>query len=147
MSERSGYSMPGDLGHLQPDAWTAPFWEAARDHRLVAPRCTSCQKFRMPPTPFCWNCQRQDVSWIELSGKGTLYSFTIARQPFLPSLESVVPYVIGVVALNEAENLRLISNVTGIDPDDVKIGMSLIVDWDDVSESVTIPRFKPAAIS
>ena len=91
--------------------------------------------------------QRQDVSWSELSGKGTLYSFTIARQPFLPSLESVVPYVIGVVALNEAENLRLISNVTGIDPDDVKIGMSLIVDWDDVSESVTIPRFKPAAIS
>jgi uncharacterized OB-fold protein len=145
MSSESRSKMPEDLSVLQPDSWTSPFWDAATRHELVAPQCANCGEFRLPPTPFCWNCSHQDVKWITLSGEGVVHTFTIARQAFLPSLADVVPYVIAVIALPESDDLRLISNVVAISPEDVTIGMSVVVDWDDVNETTTIPRFRPVA--
>ena len=73
-------TLPSSIVSLHADRWTAPFWEAARGHRLVAPRCMTCGAFRLPPAPFCWRCRAQDVEWVELSGRGTVYSFTVTRQ-------------------------------------------------------------------
>jgi len=64
---RSKPNMPPDLVDLHPDPWTEPFWLAARDHRLVAPRCRFCGTFRMPPTGFCRKCRQQDVEWVDLA--------------------------------------------------------------------------------
>src|SRR5437762_11405272 len=68
---------PARVIHLTPNVWTAPFWAATAEHRLVLPRCTACSAFRFPPTPFCWRCRAQDVDWIEHHGHGTIYSFTV----------------------------------------------------------------------
>ncbi len=51
------------------------------EDRLVAPRCTNCGTFRLPPPPFCFVCQHRDVEWVELPGTGTVYSFTVVRHP------------------------------------------------------------------
>jgi len=136
--------MPEVLARLNPDPWTAPFWQAAREHRMVAPRCRACGAFRMPPTPFCWKCRKQDVDWVELSGRGTVYTFNVTRQALLPFLRPAVPYVVAVVELEGAPGVRLISNVIDVDPSLVRIGMPVRVAWDDVDDDVTIPRFVPS---
>jgi uncharacterized protein len=82
------------------------------------------------------------VSWNAVSGLGTVYSFTIARQSFHQKVDDSIPYVIAVIALDDAPT-RLLSNVVGIDPDEVHIGLPVEVVWDDVSDDVAIPRFMP----
>ena len=88
-----------ELIHLTPDVFTAPFWEAAAQHRLVVPRCTSCATFRLPPSAFCWNCQAQEVEWVERPGRGTVFSHTVVWHPLLPDLGDSVPYAPAVVEL------------------------------------------------
>jgi uncharacterized OB-fold protein len=136
--------MPDFMADLAPDEWTAPFWQAASEHRLVAPKCTVCGAFRMPPAPFCWNCRNQDVEWVELSGRGTVFTFIITRQPLIPQLKDAVPNVVAVIDLDGAPGCRLVSNVLQIDPEAVEIGLAVKVAWDDIDDHATIPRFVPA---
>ena len=117
MMKRPRGSLPADLYHLNPDQWTEPYWKAAQEHRLVAPRCVSCLTFRLPPGPVCPTCRSQDVNWIELSGKGVIYTFTVVRHAPVPSLTDSVPYVIAVVSLPDAGGQRLITNIVNCDPD------------------------------
>lgn len=137
---------PPELTQLTPDAWTAPFWDAARNHRLVAPQCRQCSTFRLPPTPFCPDCRSQNTTWVELTGRGTIYTFTVARHPVLPELKDVVPYVIAVVCLEGAGGARLVTNIVGCNPDQVQIDAPVEVVWDDVTDGATIPRFMLAHI-
>ncbi|HXL63015.1 MAG TPA: zinc ribbon domain-containing protein, partial [Mycobacterium sp.] len=62
-------TIPGEHVRIAVNHTTEPFWEAAKQRRLVAPQCTDCGSFRMPPTPFCPNCRSRSVNWIELSGE------------------------------------------------------------------------------
>jgi uncharacterized OB-fold protein len=80
---------------------------------------------------------------VELSGRGVVYSFTIVRRGLTASLEECVPYVIAVVELPDADGVRLLTNVVELNPDEVKIGLEVIVQWDDVDAKTTIPRFRP----
>jgi uncharacterized OB-fold protein len=131
------------LTGIFPDQWTRPFWEAAREHRLVACRCTACGTFRMPPTAFCWNCRSRSAEWVDLPGTGSVYTFTVARHPLTPAVRAAVPYVIAVVTLDGAGGARLISNVVGVTPAQVKIDMPVTVVFDDISDRVSLPRFRP----
>ena len=141
---RTKPNLPAALVDLHPDAWTEPFWLEARKHRLVAPQCTSCGAFRMPPGPFCPKCRQQDVAWIELSGRGTVYSFIVTHQALIPQLADYVPYVAAVVELDDAPGIRLVTNLVDTEIDDIRIGMPVSVTWDDVHANATIPRFRPA---
>jgi uncharacterized OB-fold protein len=135
--------MPDFMANLSPDEWSAPFWLAASQHRLVAPRCTTCGAFRMPPTPFCWNCRQQEVAWLDLSGRGTIFTFIVTRQALIPQLADAIPYNVSVVDLEGAPGCRLVSNVLNVDPAELEIGMPVKVAWDDITDTVTIPRFVP----
>ena len=98
---------------------TEPFWQAAKDQRLVAPRCADCGTFRLPPTPFCPRCQSRPVNWMELSGDATVYSFTVVHGiPGMPDI-TLVP---AVVDLPDAPGARLVSNIIDVEPADVSIG-------------------------
>lgn len=133
---------PADISQLNPDPWTQPFWDAAREHRLVVARCTNCATLRpMPPGPMCWECDEQRVDWITLSGTGTIHTYTVVRNAPLPDMEA--PFVIAVIALDGAPGVRLMTNIVGIDVDDVRVGQPVTVVWDDVTDDVTIPRFEP----
>ncbi len=130
------------LPHATPD--TAGFWEAARHHRLVVQRCTACGEFRHPPGPICPRCASFDLAWEEVSGRGTVFTFTVGRQPFLPVLRDALPYVIAVVELDGTGGTRMISNVVDAPVDDVHVGMAVEVAWEDMGPELTIPRFRPA---
>lgn len=135
---------PEELIQLVPDVFTAPFWKAAAEHRLVVPRCTRCGTFRLPPSAFCWKCQAQEVDWVEHPGRGTVYSFTVIRHPILPDLADTVPHVPAVVELPDTNGCRLVGAMVDVAPSDVHIGMEVELVWRDVREGTTVPTWRPA---
>lgn len=135
---------PAELISLTPDVFTVHFWDAAREHRLVVPRCTTCGTYRFPPSAFCYVCRTQDVEWVEQSGRGTLYSYTVAWHPLLPDVSDSVPYVPAVVELPDTGGVRLVANLVEVRPSEIRIGMDLELVWRDVHDDVTVPTFRPA---
>lgn len=126
----------------QPTSITRPFWEAARAHRLAIQGCASCGRYVFYPRPFCPHCGGE-LAWSDVSGRGTVYSFTVARRPTARAFEPDVPYVIAIVEL--AEGPRLTTNVVGCAPEAVRIGMAVQVRFEDVTEEVTLVKFRPVS--
>jgi uncharacterized OB-fold protein len=143
MTQPLSRALPGEHVHITTDPWTEPFWQAAKDGRLVAAQCAQCQTFRMPPTPFCPNCQSQKTEWPQLSGRGTVYSFAVCNRSPFPGVEDFV-YIPVVVELDDAPGVRLVSDLVGIDPATVTIGMAVAVDWNPITEGWQQPIFRAA---
>jgi len=136
-------TLPGEHVRIAVNKDTEPFWQAAREGRLVAPRCADCGTFRLPPTPFCPGCQSRAVDWIPLSGAATVYSFAVVHGiPGAPEL-ALVP---AVVDLPDAPGARLVSNVIDIAPTDVSIGMALRVDFSPIADGWMLPVFRAADV-
>lgn len=134
-------ALPSETVHITTNPITEPFWQAAKERRLTAAQCADCDTFRMPPTPFCPECQSDAMQWPDLSGEATLYSFAVVHGfPGLPD----VTLVSAVVDLPDAPGARLISNIIDIDPADVAIGMSLTVDFHPISDGWLLPVFRAA---
>src|SRR5258708_4637424 len=133
---------PLQLFKLGKSQWTEPFWNAAASRRLVASRCGSCGRFRMPPTPFCPHCQSQALEWPELSGKGIIYSFTIVRRAILPEMEASIPYVPAVVELPDADGVRLVSNIVHSAIDNIRVGLTVTVTWENAHDGIVLPVFR-----
>lgn len=119
---------------------TAPYWEAAKEHRLVMQRCKACTELFFFPREHCPNCFGGDLEWQELSGNGRIYSYTIVRQAGDPRFNELVPYVYAIIQLDEGT--RMISNVEDVDFDDVEIDMPVTVRWEERGE-YSIPKFVP----
>jgi uncharacterized protein len=136
---------PNILTETHADPTTQPFWDAALEDRLVAPRCTACGTFRLPPSAYCFNCQTRDVEWVELPGTGTIYTFTIIRHPLHPDLAAACPYVSGVVELDgtQGAGARMLVNIIDCEPDAVRCGDRVEIVWDHVNDEMTTPRFRP----
>jgi uncharacterized protein len=138
------YLPPLSIDNPNADEWTQPFWDAAQQERLIAPRCTACGTFRLPPRRFCARCRHQAIEWLELPGTGTLYTFTIIRHPLRPEMRDFVPYIPAVVAPDGAEGARFISNVVDTEPQDVVVGMALRVIWHGVNDRLVLPLWTKA---
>jgi uncharacterized OB-fold protein len=134
--------LPPEVIRLTPNEWTQPFWDAAATHRLVVPCCTSCSTFRFPPGPFCWRCRAQAVEWVEHDGRGEIYSFTVVRHAVIPDVRDALPVIAAVVELPGTNECRVVGNVVDCEPDDVKIGAPVTLDWYDVREGTSVPVFR-----
>ncbi|MFW0785798.1 Zn-ribbon domain-containing OB-fold protein [Gordonia sp. CPCC 206044] len=117
------------------------FWEAAADRKLVAQCCSACRVLRHPPGPACPQCHSFDWEVVELSGRGTLFSFTVVHHPPVPGFDG--PAIVVVVELEEGT--RFVSNMTDVDPDTLKIGEPLEVFFVDQVEGWTAPQFRRPA--
>ena len=118
------------------------FWTGGRDGRLLIVRCADCRTYTHPPSPRCSNCFSDHVAPEPVSGRGTVESFTINRQQWSPELE--VPYVIAIVALEEAAELRIFTNVVDCPVEQVEVGMPVEVEFVERGE-VFLPVFHRAA--
>jgi uncharacterized OB-fold protein len=121
---------------------TEPVWAACRRHELVVQRCAECGMHAFYPRIGCPSCGSTRLGWTRVSGRGSLYTFTIARRPTHPALADRVPYVIAVVELDEGP--RLTSTVVDCDPERLRIGQPLRVDFEDHAE-ISIPVFRTFA--
>ena len=124
-----------------PDAETQPFWDGARDGKLLIRRCDACGEAHFYPRPFCPKCWSDQVRWEEASGRAVLYTWSVVHQNDLPPFPERVPYVAAVVDLEEGP--RMMTNVVEADVDALQAGMQLEVDFKPISDDVTIPVFRP----
>jgi uncharacterized OB-fold protein len=129
---------PAELA-VPVDMWTAPVWEAAGRGELVVPQCGECARFRMQPSPFCPNCQSQQVGWPVLSGRGRLYSFTILPHPKITGSA----YAPALIELDDAPGVRLVSNIVHADSADLAIDMELEVLFHQLAAELALPVFRP----
>jgi uncharacterized OB-fold protein len=116
------------------DPLTRPFWEAAREHRLILQHCTQCGTYQFYPRPFCLECQSGEMEWSEASGRGTVYSVTTVRMNVLPDLQP--PYQVAIVEL--AEGPRLLG---GIVDDNARIGNAVEIRWRERDDLPPLPMF------
>jgi uncharacterized protein len=128
-----------------PDAATGPYWAAAREQRLVMPRCRDCGHFHFYPRTLCPKCSSANLEWTECSGDGAVYSFTVIHRAPSPAFAAAVPYVVAAVKL--AEGPHLMTNITGCAPAAVRIGMPVRVAFHKVTDEITLPMFEPATVS
>lgn len=125
----------------QPSAVTQPFWDGARRHELWIQRCQACGTHLFYPRRLCTTCGSADLDWVEASGRGSVFTYTIARRATHPAFADRVPYVIAVVELEEGP--KLTTNIVGVDPDDVRIDMPVVVTYED-ADDVSLVNFRPA---
>lgn len=133
------YNKP--LPQITPE--TREFWQGCKRHELLIQRCKDCGTYRHYPRPMCPKCSSWNVEWAKVSGKGKVYTWIVAVQPFHPGFFSDVPYAVVIVELEEG--VRVVSNIVDCKPEDIYIGMPVEVIFDDVTEEVTLPRFKKAS--
>ena len=115
------------------------FWDGVRERRLLIQRCASCRALRHPPRPVCPHCHSLEWDTVEASGRGTVYSFVIPHHPPLPFFPE--PYVVALVDL--AEGTRLVTNIVGIAPNAVSIGMPVRVRFCEFDNGLVLPLFGP----
>jgi uncharacterized protein len=135
---------PDEMPVPAVNAETSGWWEAAAGHRLVVQRCADCAVTRHPPGPICPSCRSTRFEWSVLPGTGTVFTYTVVRQAFIPSLAEKIPYVVMAVELDGGDGARIVSNLVEIDPADVTIGMRVEVVWEDMGPELALPRFRPA---
>jgi uncharacterized OB-fold protein len=116
------------------------FWTGGANGELLIDRCGACGRWVYPPADSCPDCGGE-LAPQPVSGRGTLFTFTVNRHPFNP--EVPVPYVIAIVELAEQEGLRFMTNLVNCDPESVEIGMPVRVAFEDHGE-VFVPVFEPA---
>ena len=126
---------------------TKAFWEGCKRHELLVQRCSECGAYRHPPQPMCHKCNSLSVEWVKITGKGTVYSYTVVHTPsgLTPGFEKDLPLPVVLVELPDAGKVRMVSNLVECKPGDVEIGMPVEVVFDDVTAEITLPKFKPAA--
>ena len=127
----------------QPSWDNYKFWEYCKAHELRLQKCSGCGELRYYPRPACPECHSMKFEWTKVSGKGTVYSYTIAHHPVLPFFADKVPLPVGVIKLDEGE-VYMVGRLMDVDPDDVKIGMPVQVMFEDVAEDITLPQWRKA---
>jgi hypothetical protein len=117
------------------------FWEGVLRRELLIQRCTGCGRLRHPPGPMCPHCHSLAWGAMRASGRGRVFSYVVAHHPPIPPFE--YPNLIALVELEEGT--RLVSNLVGIGPAEVRIGMPVQVEFTQVDPELVLPLFRPAA--
>jgi uncharacterized OB-fold protein len=124
-----------------PDPDSAPYWEGLRQGRLLVQRCTTCGHHQLYGRDRC-TLDRGPVEWVEASGRGTVYSYTVIRQNHQRFFRDLLPYVVALVDLEEGP--RVMTNLVEVDPEAVTVGLAVRATFEPVSEEAGVALFTPA---
>jgi uncharacterized OB-fold protein len=120
------------------------YWEKAKAHELWLRHCDDCNKAYFYPRDICPMCFSRNTSWVQASGKGTLHTFAIVHRAPTPAFRDDAPFVVAMVDLEEGP--RMPTNLVGVEPDpaNIKVGMAVEVVFEDITDEIALPKFKPA---
>ncbi len=124
----------------KPTEYSEGFWAGVRRGELVIQRCTNCERLRHYPQPMCPDCHSVDFDWAPVTGRGVIYSYTVAHRAFHPAWKDDVPYVLATIELEEG--VRMLTDLIGIDPNTVKIGQQVEVYFEELPGQGMMPRFR-----
>ncbi|MFQ5547760.1 MAG: Zn-ribbon domain-containing OB-fold protein [Woeseia sp.] len=123
------------------NTWAQPFWDAAREERLIIQKCSECSRHVFYPRIACPHCSADSLDWVEASGKGTVYSCTVVEANAPSAFLADMPFVVAVIRLQEG--VQMLSNVVGCDPYEVACDMPVEVAFERLNDEFTLPKFKP----
>jgi uncharacterized OB-fold protein len=124
--------VPHAISHV-----SVPFWQGCRSGKLRYQRCTACGLSNFPPTEHCRQCLSAELQWKQSDGVGEIYSWTVVHRPVTAEFEP--PYAPAIITLDEG--YQMLTNVVGVAPDDLAIGMRVHVQFHAVGPDVTLPYF------
>jgi uncharacterized OB-fold protein len=115
MATEEKYYLPEGLPtpRAQRDGLDKSFWDATRRHELTVQRCSDCATFQWGPEAICHKCYSANMGWHKVSGRGRLFSWTRSWNPVHPALKEACPYIVVVVELPDADNVRMVGNLLG----------------------------------
>ena len=115
----------------EDDGLDAPYWDGARQRRLMIQRCTKCGTFQWGPEWLCHSCLSFEIDWVETEPTGRIYSWERVWHPTHPALKDQGPYLVALVELPHAGNVRMIGNLLGDPMQAVQIGAIVTADFED----------------
>jgi uncharacterized protein len=127
-----------------PNELTQFFWDGVARHELWIQRCQTCGHYIHYPKIICRFCQSRDLAGERVSGNATLYSWTIATQPFHPFWVDKIPYTLATVELAEQPRLMFLTQIVDCPEDELEAGMPLEVTFVEQTPELTLPFFRPA---
>ena len=122
------------------NADSAPYWEGAKNGRLLVRHCKACDTFHFMPRHLCPNCWSDSLDWTESTGLGTVYSYTVIRRAPLAVFAPLVPYVVALIELEEG--VRMMANIMGEHALSVQIGDKVKVMFEKRGEDAVVPQFE-----
>ena len=123
MANETKYYLPDGLPSPRAprDGLGKEFWEATKRHELVVQRCEKCRAFQWGPEWICHKCHSDQMGWQKVSGRGRLFSWIRSWNPVHPALRDACPYLVAVIQLPDADNVRMVGNLLGDPMQEVKI--------------------------
>jgi len=118
---------------------TEPFWNAAKEGRLVVERCSDCGAESFPPRGVCRSCRSRATVPSEVTGRGVVYSLTVNHQRWLPGLE--VPYAVVLVEFPDRPGVRVAGRLRGRPPEEASIGMAVEIGFEPGPGGFAVPSF------
>ncbi len=131
--------MPEQIPQTTPDGDSQVYWEGIARGELRIQRCVTCTRYVFYPRSICPHCFSDRLSWVAASGKGTIYSYTVAHQAFGPFAREV-PFVIAIVELEEG--VRMLTRIIGSPRERIAIGAPVHVSFESIAEGPTLPYFR-----
>lgn len=122
------------------DPTMRPFWDGAREGKLMQQRDRETGAVVWPPKPLYWKGGER-LEWFEASGRGTIHTWVVGHEPFLPAFAHLLPHIMVVVAL--AEGPRIVGHMVACAPDEMRFGMPVRVVFKRLTEAVTLPVWEP----
>lgn len=116
---------------------SVPFWAGCRCEELRYQHCSDCGTANFPPTEHCRQCLSPDVDWRTSAGVGEIYSWTVVQRPVSPQFAP--PYAPAIITLDEG--YQMLTNIVGVAPDELTVGMRVQVQFHSVEEDLTLPYF------
>lgn len=134
-----------------PDLDFAPtrgFWEAAQRRQLAIPRCDACGRYDWYPSGSCRDCGGAALPWCEVSGRATVFSYSLVHRALFRAYASQAPYLTGLVTLDEDPRVRVVTRFVDCEPEDLRIELPVEVvfrplELPDVAGRVLVPMFRP----
>ncbi|GJH27049.1 Zn-ribbon domain-containing OB-fold protein [Caballeronia novacaledonica] len=121
------------------NADSLPYWNAARERRLLIRKCTACEALHFMPRYLCPVCWSDHLEWIDSKGTGEVHSFTIIRRAPISAFAARSPYVVALIELDEGP--RMMANIIGEDALSVRIGDRVSVTFEERGDGAMVPQF------
>lgn len=134
--------LPDGVPFPDPPLDAREFWRHCAERRLMFQTCADCATPRHPPTPLCPNCQSTATDWRKAPTDARIYSYTIVHNPSHQAVADRVPYNVAVIEFPDLPGVKLVSNVVDAAPNALKIGLAVVLEWQQHGQGPWLPRFK-----
>lgn len=133
----SEYQKP--LPEIQP--WSKSFWEGTKARKLLIQECKACGMKIFYPRKYCPECWSDNLFWFKASGKAKIFSCSTTLAGVEERFAADLPFVLALVDLKEG--VRMMTNIVDCKPEEVHIGMDVEVVFEDVTDEITLPKWRP----